>query len=98
MGEDEVSGSSARAPGALTRLRPTVGVLLALSVFLALLLAGLSLGFYPSVNFWPALATGFGTSLGAFVLALEWESQRARADVQRAAEEANNARATEAEK
>jgi len=55
-------------------------------------------GVNPSVNFWPALATGFGASLGAFVLALEWESQRARADARRAADEANNARTTEAEK
>jgi hypothetical protein len=99
MGEDEAGGSPAVAPEGRRGLRkPTVGVLLSLSVFLALLLAGLSLGVYPSVNFWPALATGFGASLGAFVLALEWESQRARAEARRAADEANNARTTEAEK
>lgn len=73
-------------------------VAVAVGVLLFEALTGYVLDQYGGEQYWPGLATGFGASLAAFVLALEWERFRDKAAVERAAEEANAARHAEARK
>jgi hypothetical protein len=73
-------------------------VAVAVGVLLFEALTGYVLDQYGGEQYWPGLATGFGASLAAFVLALEWERFRDKAAVERDAEEANAARQTEARK
>jgi len=68
----------------------------AIAAFAAL--TGIALGFYGGMPYFPALATEFGASLAAFVLALEWEAYRERAAIVRSANETTRARKTEARK
>lgn len=53
---------------------------------------------YGALAYLPELTTGFGASLAAFMLALEWEAHRERATLERSEKSANDARHTEARK
>ena len=78
------------------RPRHRTALLVAVALFVGLTIWVLDL--YGGLPYWPALATEFGASLAAFMLALEWEAHRERTALARAEEAANSARHTEARK
>ncbi len=80
----------------MRRARHRVWLLVAVGAFVGLTIVVLDR--YGGLPYWPALATEFGASLAAFMLALEWEAHRERAALARAEKSANAARHSEARK
>jgi len=68
------------------------------SVLFFVALTAVVLHLYKGSLYWPALVTEFGASLGAFMLALEWERHRDLRALERAQKERIEARQTEAQK
>jgi len=78
------------------RPRHRTWLLVAVAAFVVLTVVVLNR--YGGISYWPGLATEFGASLAAFMLALEWEAHRERAALERTERTANEARHTEARK
>lgn len=78
------------------RPRHRIWLLAAVAAFV--LLTVVALDRYGGRSYWPGLATEFGASLAAFMLALEWEAHRERTALARAEQSANEARHSEARK
>lgn len=80
----------------MSRPRHRTWLLVAVAAFVVLTVVVLDR--YGGLSYWPGLATEFGASLAAFMLALEWEAHRERAALERTERSANEARHTEARK
>lgn len=78
----------------LRSTRPSSKFLLA-AVLIGVVAAIAVLAVYGGGSFWPGLVGGFGASLGAFLLALSWERDREREQLERTTRLFNERRRTE---